>query len=102
MSHLGASTSIGISSVDGAGNQIGCSVITAANGDELWSQISGEAQVVLDPTNTFPIRVDLSGDVVYDGGTGRFQNATGSGTYSGSFDFFTQVGHLEESGTISR
>jgi hypothetical protein len=102
MTHLGAITSVGVSGVDpGTGEQIGCGTIIADNGDELWQEIRGYFEFTPPPPAP-PIRVDFWGDVTFDGGTGRFVTATGSGTYSGSFDFITGTGHVEDSGTLSR
>lgn len=97
MTHLGRSTFGGLSSVNENGEQVGCATVTAANGDELWYQVSGQAA----PNPTNPLILDLSGTVTYEGGTGRFQLATGGGTYTGTFDLVTGIGHLEESGTLS-
>lgn len=58
-------------------NENGTMVFTAANGDELW----GTYDVIIDPAFPEEIgdRIVARGTVTFDGGTGRFENATGSG-----------------------
>lgn len=55
----------------------GSTVLTAANGDELWMTYSGTFQ--LDSAQN-PTRSDVVLDWTITGGTGRFDEATGSGT----------------------
>ena len=54
--------------------------LTAANGDELWLTNSGEDCLDLSALPRLFIRG--SGTFVVTGGTGRFQGATGSGTFA--------------------
>lgn len=61
-------------------------VCTAANGDELWTSFSGTG--VLMPTG----EIVFSGTETYDGGTGRFVDATGSAVLSGSAQFTSPSG----------
>ena len=53
------------------GSVTGTIVFTAANGDELWADVSGG---FISPTNA-------EGTYTFTGGTGRFVNATGSATF---------------------
>lgn len=59
-------------------------VCTAANGDELWTSFSGTGV----PTSTGEIV--FSGIETYDGGTGRFAEATGASALSGSARFTSE------------
>ena len=71
---------------------------TAANGDELVAEFNFLAL----PT---PTGFTLIGDWEITGGTGRFTNASGSGTLEGRADFTSAtggVGHFTMTGTISR
>jgi hypothetical protein len=56
----------------------GVFVWTAANGDELHGTYSGQLQVVSE------VLSEIHGTFVIDGGTGRFQSATGGGSASGT------------------
>lgn len=56
-------------------------VCTAANGDELSTSFSGTG--VPTPTG----EIIFSGTETYDGGSGRFANATGAAALSGSAQF---------------
>ena len=77
--HLGASTLLGESEVVfTSGAQCGHAVITAANGDELEFDFGGTA--VTDATGN----ITFDGDWTITGGTGRFGDAQGGGTYEGN------------------
>jgi len=80
------------------GGQTGCAVITADNGDELHQVYDGG-------TATFDLAtftITGSGTWHWDGGTGRFANATGSGTYEFFFNALTEQGLLTVDGRIAR
>lgn len=79
------------------GLQTGTSTLTAANGDTIVIAIEGTAQAS-GPAPTDP--VTFQGAWVVIGGTGRFEDATGSGTYSGSAA--GTVGQFTLEGNISR
>ncbi len=49
-----------------------------------------------------PSTVSGSGTWEFDGGTGRFSTATGTGTYEFTYDLVANVGNLTQVGTISR
>lgn len=71
----------------------GHAVVTAANGDELWS--------------TWTLTQQLDGSFTIDalaivGGTGRFAGATGTLTGAGSIDLGTFEGYYTLTGSISR
>jgi hypothetical protein len=63
------------------GTQTATSTLTAANGDQLVLDIAGTAQFT-GPNPDDP--VTFTGEWTVQSGTGRFQAASGSGTYSGS------------------
>jgi hypothetical protein len=76
---------------------VNTAVYTAANGDKLFSTFLGSGV----PTST---GVSFSGTETYDGGTGRFADATGSATLVGSAEFTSPsagVGQYSVEGTIS-
>ena len=69
-------------------------VFTFKNGDELFANSVGTG--IEDPPGT----VAFIGSITFSGGTGRFSDATGSGTYSGAADVVAGVGHFEIDGLI--
>jgi hypothetical protein len=72
-------------------------VMTAANGDAIFIQLSGLAQ----PTTTPPgLTLQLAYTVA--GGKGRFQGATGSGVVHGVLDADKKTMVCELEGTLSR
>ena len=93
--HLGRTTIDGPSQIDVAtGAQSGTSVLTAADGSEL--EIAFEGAFVPGPG---PADATFSGDWTVLSGSGRFDGATGSGTYSGTASGASGLLHLV--GTIS-
>lgn len=70
--------------------------LTAANGDEVHADYSGS----LSPTATPPI-YSIAGTYRITGGTGRFSNASGTGSLQGIENLQTGQGQLGLSGTIS-
>jgi hypothetical protein len=96
--HLGRTDIAGPSQVDlMSGVQTGTSVLTAANGDTLVIAFEGSA-VPEGPTPNDP--VNFGGTWEVTAGTGRFENAVGSGTYSGRAA--GPVGLLRLIGRVSR
>ena len=100
--HLGQTTVIAdqivIPQPDGSLNISNTSVYTAANGDRLFATAVG-AGYFISPTS-----VVFSGVERYNGGIGRFAEATGSVSFSGEADFASATegtGHFDGSGTIS-
>lgn len=69
-------------------------VFTYNNGDELYASSDGEG--IEDPPGT----TIFSGDITFTGGTGRFADATGDGTYEGSADVIAGLGQFTIDGTI--
>lgn len=71
--HMGLYTEIGSAVISGdnpfALQVSGCAILTAADGDELWVEINGQFNAV---TGT------ITATDTYWGGTGRFEDATGS------------------------
>ena len=68
---------------------------TAANGDILY--VSGAG------TNAFvgPGRVAFQAQITFEGGTGRFSDATGSATIAGEADVVNRRSQFTTSGTIT-
>jgi hypothetical protein len=73
-------------------------VIVADNGDELYLSHSGEFHIVI--TASGPVSVVDPMTWTITGGTGRFQNATGSGTTKGLGDILNNTTSATWSGTI--
>ena len=71
--------------------------LTTASGDQLFGTYSGTAV-----GNPFPV-LAINGNVTFNGGTGRFKRASGSGTLQGVENIGTTpaVGFLVISGTSS-
>jgi hypothetical protein len=70
-------------------------VFTYRNGDELhWSSVG------IGIPDEFG-NSDFSGDFTITGGTGRFEDATGSGMYEGTFYAATSSAHFTMDGVIS-
>jgi hypothetical protein len=65
----------------------GIQIITAANGDELHTTLSGNLHPFVDETGRVFLIGDIAGAIT--GGAGRFKNAIGSFTYSLVFDTAT-------------
>ena len=73
----------------------GQSVMVAANGDELYWAYEGTGSLPDEHGNSV-----LSGTFVITGGTGRFSDATGGGTFQGSGNAVTGVASLSYRGAI--
>jgi hypothetical protein len=71
-------------------------VMVAANGDELHWTYEGTGSLPDAEGNTV-----INGSFVITGGTGRFTDATGTGTIQGSVDTFTGVVSVTYLGTIT-
>jgi len=96
--YLGQSTWYSLSSVDiNTGEQWGSTAEVASNGDELHYDYLGGSGVDPDTGLTF-----FSGEWTVTGGTGRFANATGGGTYEGTADGTQGTGQITLIGQISR
>ena len=98
--HLGRSTEVTTDQVANlcTGALTATSVYTAANGDTVASQITGRLTSMIGNTVTF------AGTYTITGGTGRFEGATGAGTFSGSAVFTgpsSGIGSFALTGTIS-
>lgn len=70
--------------------------VIAANGDELRADYSGN----LSPSATPPVFV-INGTYRITGGTGRFANASGTGTVGGLENLVTHQGQLEFKGSLT-
>ena len=75
--------------------QVTTYVFTFRNGDELHANSAGEGEADAFGNPIF------YGDITFSGGTGRFSDATGTGTYSGTADIAAGTGHFEIDGQIS-
>jgi hypothetical protein len=62
----------------------GIQIMTAANGNELHTTVSGNLHLFVDEMGHLYLIGDIAGAIT--GGTGRFENATGSFTFSLIFD----------------
>ena len=72
-----------------------CSILTAANGDELRHTTSG----VVTPEG--PAEVSFTGPMTFTGGTGRFAGASGSATFKGTASLATNTGAFSFEGTVA-
>lgn len=72
--HLGVYEEVGHAAISDTGAIDGCSIYTAANGDKLYATLTGQLN-----GRTGEITVTIT----YAGGTGRFEDATGSATLAG-------------------
>jgi hypothetical protein len=77
----------------------GHATITAANGDQLEFTYEGDFTHLFGPEG--PIAVHIEGEIEVVGGTGRFEGATGSGTYLGSAPYPVTAGSMTFEGVIS-
>ena len=74
LSHLGRTTATSVSTVSSCdGSFFGDMTFEAANGDEFYASYVGQNQGGPSPEGT-----TILIDAIIDGGTGRFENATGS------------------------
>jgi len=69
---------------------------TAANGDQLFETFTGTAMLNLDTGDVTFIGVEA-----FNGGTGRFANATGSADLGGQASILTNRGFFTSKGRIS-
>ena len=99
MTHLGRFTFVsphasGLTdfSIEGTQN------FTAANGDELYADISGQLQPVVEPDGHVFLVGTVTGTIT--GGTGRFENATGTYQFHIVFDTATAASTGEFDGDI--
>ena len=88
--HLGRTTCVAeqtvIPNADGTLAIENEGVCTAANGDQLYTSFSGTG------VPTSPADIVFSGIETYDGGSGRFTEASGAASLSGSAQFTSQAG----------
>ena len=92
--HLGQNTLFSLSESDFV-TQCGHTVHTAANGDQLEYSYAGTVDQSGFPAITF------TGEFWFTGGTGRFEGATGGGTYEGSGHAFDGVGEVSNIGMLT-
>ena len=92
--HLGKSTFVQESESDFV-TQCGRAVTTAANGDQFEFDFSG----TVSPPDA-DLNITFSGDWTATGGTGRFSNAQGSGTYGGKASVIAGNGKVSLIGTL--
>jgi hypothetical protein len=76
----------------------GIQIITAANGDELYTLLTGNLHPEVDETGHVFLVGAVQGTIT--GGTGRFEDATGTFTFSLVFDTETAHSFAEIDGTI--
>ena len=92
--HLGRNTFVADSEA-GLGTQCGHTVVTAADGDELEFDFEG-GLTLPDPD----LNIEFFGTWTITGGTGRFSDAEGHGTYEGTANLLSGEGELRQVGTI--
>lgn len=73
-----------------------CATFTAANGDMLRHTTIGTVA-----PGSVPGTVVFNGDLVFSGGTGRFADASGVGTFEGDASLITNTGRLEIDGRLT-
>jgi hypothetical protein len=96
VSHLGKSTYISENVINFAtGTQTFQGSYIAANGDLLYFNGNGTNQLVA------PGQVAFEAEVTFQGGTGRFADATGSATVAGAADVISRTSQFATSGTIA-
>ena len=96
IAHLGKSTYYSENIINfTTGTQSIEAIYTAANGDLLYANGSGTNQFV------GPGQVAFHAQVTFEGGTGRFEDATGSATVAGQANVVTRVAHFDALGTIA-
>lgn len=93
--HLGRTTFVADSEANNLGAQCGHTVLSAANGDELEFDFSG-GSTPPDPE----WNITFSGIWTITGGTGRFRDAEGGGTYSGTANLLAGEGELSQVGAL--
>jgi hypothetical protein len=93
--YLGYNTGSGPSSVGPTGIQTGTTTYVAANGDQLFMEYTGPATPPDAEGN-----LSFSGTYTFVGGTGRFEDAGGTGTYAGTANLFAGVGQVSQTGTL--
>lgn len=74
-------------------------VLTAANGDTLKATYDGQLNALANPQG-LPLYL-LDGRLVYNGGTGRFAEATGSGYITGMLNLVTGQGQFNVDSAVS-
>lgn len=98
--HLGATTFVAEQTVSQGANgtllAVNETVYTSARGDQLFSHFEGVA------TPTSPTSLALSGTETYHGGTGRFADANGRASLSGSVQFTSASGGIGQYTTQGR
>jgi len=72
----------------------GTMILTAANGDELWAEYTNSHGF-----DTFPLFI-MTGEGEFNGGTGRFEDATGPFILEETWHLFDAVGGTEIIGEI--
>lgn len=92
--HLGRNTWFAASEVTYAGQQTAAGSFLSASGDELSWEGGGVVSTLEDGTRVF------SGEWTVTGGTGRFDGATGGGSYEGSA--METAGQIAFTGEVSR
>jgi len=96
ISGLGVTTMTGSEAVGPTGALTGSATFVAANGDELtfsWTDV---------PVSGAPPVITFAGPMTVTGGTGRLAHRSGTVSFQGKFDFTTNTGWFDVSGSIGR
>lgn len=71
-----------------------------ANGDKIWGSYTGALVPTEFDENGVPIRGTITSPFTIDGGTGRFEGATGEGVTTSDYDMVADEGEFVSEGTI--
>lgn len=75
--------------------------VIAANGDKIWGTYEGNGVPIAFDDQGNPILLQITAPFTIDGGTGRFQGASGSGITRGTLDMRTHAGDFVSEGNIT-
>lgn len=73
----------------------------AANGDKIWGSYEGNGVPLEFDEQGNPTLIQITAPFTIDGGTGRFEGATGEGVTSGTLSFITHAGTFVSEGSIT-
>jgi hypothetical protein len=74
---------------------------TAANGDAIWGTYEGNGAPLEFDDQGNPTLLEITGPYTIEGGSGRFEGATGEGVISGQLNLLTHGGNFVSEGTIT-
>lgn len=74
---------------------------TAANGDAIWGTYEGNGVPLEFDDQGNPTLIEITVPYTIEGGSGRFEGATGEGVTTGKLNMLTQDGNFVSEGTIT-